>query len=344
MQDTNNMNEFFNIPVVIFFFKRADKAIEIIKRIAEVRPQKIYLISDGPRNPNELAEVLACRKKIESSISWPCEVIKNYAEVNKGVYDRIGLGAKWVLSLEKYAIFLEDDNLPEVSFFEFCREMLAKYENDERILWICGSNYLKKCEDSDASYFFTQHMLPCGWASWSNKFNKYYDGDLVNWTDAVRQSIKIRYTDKRLQRQDIENWDREKRRLLRSDKPNSWDYQMSFTLRFYDLLGIVPKYNQICNIGVDEHSTHGGTSFKSIMTQRFCGLPTYHLSFPLLHPKEININPHFERTLSDIIVFPLSYRLKGILNQIIKFILRIDIDDRLGVALKRRLGGINKNE
>lgn len=337
MQDTNN-GEFFDIPVVIFFFKRADKVVEILERISLVRPKKIYLISDGPRNSTELNDVLTCRGRIEENISWPCEIIKNYAEINQGVYDRIGLGAKWVLSLERYAIFLEDDNLPEVSFFYFCREMLLKYENNQRVLWVCGSNYLKKYETDQADYFFTQHMLPCGWASWSNKFGKYYDGEMLAWTDASQRAIKNRYSDRRLQHQDFENWSREKRRILRNDKPNSWDYQMSFTLRFYDLLGIVPKYNQICNIGVDEHSVHGGTTFKSVMTQRFCGLPTFELSFPILHPKEIVINPDFEKKLGDIILFPFSYRLKGVLNRVIKFILRVDVDERLGSALKRRFG------
>ncbi|MDP4182672.1 MAG: glycosyltransferase family 2 protein, partial [Bacillota bacterium] len=170
--------EGFNVPVTLFFFKR-DKIIQIIDRIREIKPQKLYLISDGPRNDEEEILVNNCRRLVEESINWDCKIIRNYAEQNKGVYDRIGLGAKWVLSMEDYAIFLEDDNLPDLTFFRFCEELLETYKEDTRILWICGTNYLEEYQPKDgASYVFTKHMLPCGWASWSHKFNRFYDGNL----------------------------------------------------------------------------------------------------------------------------------------------------------------------
>ena len=121
--------EQFDIPVALFIFKR-DKAVEIIKRISEVKPRKLYLLADQGRNDEERALAAEVRRKVEESINWECEVIKNYAEENRGVYANIGQGAIWVLRREKWAIFLEDDNLPEVTFFAFCREMLEKYENE----------------------------------------------------------------------------------------------------------------------------------------------------------------------------------------------------------------------
>ena len=68
------------------------------------------------------------RASIEQAIDWDCSIIKNYAAENRGVYVNIALGAKWVFRREKWAIFLEDDNLPEISFFQFCQEMLQRYE------------------------------------------------------------------------------------------------------------------------------------------------------------------------------------------------------------------------
>jgi hypothetical protein len=36
------------------------------------------------------------------------------------------------------------------------------------------NNYLGKYEAEDgASYVFTRHMLPFGWASWADKFNRF---------------------------------------------------------------------------------------------------------------------------------------------------------------------------
>jgi hypothetical protein len=332
----SDLNKSFNVPVVLFFFKRYEKTLLILDRLREVRPSKIYLISDGPRNDLEIDEIAVCRSEIERSINWECEIIKNYAHENMGVFNRIGLGAQWVFTQEEIAIFLEDDNLPELTFFSFCQEMLERYKEEEKILWICGTNYLvDSSKDIKTSYFFTQQMQPCGWASWASKFNKYYDGYLTHWTEKERENLKSRYIDGALQHQDYQNWDREKRRLNNKLKPNSWDYQMSFTLRYYDLFGIVPKYNQIKNIGVDEHSIHGGTSLdNNIMLRRFCYLETKSIEFPLSHPQNLVLLNKMEVKLGNIIKFPVKYRIKGFLNQLIKKILGIEIDTPLRLGVK----------
>jgi len=330
--------EQFQIPIVLFFFKREVKTLLVLERISLMKPKKIYLISDGPRNEVEAERVLECRRKIEEAIYWDCEVIKNYAVENKGVYDRIALGAKWVLSMEDSAIFLEDDNLPELTFFKFCSEMLDMYKDDTRVLWICGTNYLQEYEPKDgSSYVFTKHMFPCGWASWSDKFSKYYDGDLLLWNDPlIKKRIKSEYNYKPLMRQDVSNWDSESYRILNGNKPNSWDYQMSFTQRVHGLYAIVPKYNQISNIGVDIDSIHGGVSFDNIMTQRFCGLKTKRLNFPLIHPKMVLSDLEFDKLNNHIITFPLSYRLKGVIIRILKKMLFIDKNKSLSGTLKER--------
>lgn len=329
----------FDIPVVLFFFKRTDKTLLVLERIAQMRPKKLYLISDGPRNEAEKTDVEECRRRLEAIIDWPCDVVKNYAEVNKGVFDRIGLGAQWVLRQEASAIFLEDDNLPELSFFPFCKEMLERYREDTRVLWICGTNYLKKYEPTDgSSYVFTRHMLPCGWASWSHKFEKFYEGDLALWDDKyVRERIFHEKFNQGLLKQDMECWTRERRRIVSLGKANSWDYQMSFTLRAHGLFGIVPKFNQITNIGVDEHSTHGGNTLSNIMTRRFCGLDSFTIDFPLMHPKLVCIDREFEIKILNIILLPFRYRLKSYFNKLLKSIFMISDEESLTGTMKKRI-------
>lgn len=315
----------FEIPVVLFMFKRYEKLLLIIDKLKIIKPKKIYLLSDGPRYQEEEKDIIMCREKILEYIDWDCTVIKRFPESNIGVFENIGLGAKWVFEKEEMAIFLEDDNLPEITFFKYCEELLYYYKNENKILWICGTNYLKDSSNEiDSSYFFTQNMMPCGWASWSNKFNLYYDGYLENYNNDTKKNISVRYLDKSLMRQDIRNWDMEKHRIISCKRPNSWDYQMSFTLRYYDLLGIVPVFNQIKNIGVDQYSIHGGVSLDNVMLRRFCYLETREMKFPLTHPSEIEINLFLEKKLNNIIKFPLSYRIKGRLNRLLKFMFGID--------------------
>lgn len=329
----------YDIPIVLFIFKRTDKLIKIINRISQVNPRIIYIIGDGPRTKEEYEEVIKCRQEAEAAIPQSCKIVTNYADKNRGVYENIAGGAKWVFEQEKWAIFLEDDNLPEISFFKFCNEILHKYENDTRILWICGTNYLKEYEFPDgASYGFTQNMMPCGWASWAYKFNKFYEGDLDLWKNInVQNLIKSLPYDKNLKKQDISNWNTELLHLRKYGRFASWDYQMSFTLRVHNLFGVMPKYNQIKNIGVDMLSIHGGTTLKNKMTRRFCELPTKELEFPLVHPVSIIPSIDAEKRVSKIITLPYEMRLKASVSRILKRIFKIDPFDSFTGVIKKKL-------
>ncbi len=329
----------FDIPIALFIFKRGEKTTKIIERLAEIKPYRLYLIADGPRDSGEVAAVDDCRSQVEQAITWPCEVIKNYATTNRGVFENIAGGAKWVLEREPWAIFLEDDNMPELTFFPFCKEMLERYKYNERILWVCGTNYEIVSQFPDnSSYAFTQNMMPCGWASWSEKFLKYYDGDLQFWKqpDSKRIIYKRAYIHL-LMKLNLYNWNFELVHYAKFIFFLSLGYQMTFTLRYHNLLGIVPKFNQITNIGVDENSIHGGTSFDNEMTRRFCGLPTQPLVFPLIHPQEITLYSAYEENVAKIITMPRKMRIRVQIADFFKKIFKVDPWDSLTQTLKKRL-------
>ncbi|WP_318514006.1 hypothetical protein [Photobacterium leiognathi] len=320
------MNSSFNIPVALFIFKRKDSVLKILEVLAKVKPSKIYLLSDGGRNEDEKKIVDECRFAIEEAISWNCEIVKKYHTENVGVYSNIADGAKWVFSQEEKAIFLEDDNLPEETFFEYCECLLNKYRLDSRILWVCGSNYLEEVETSDnSSYFFTQNMLPCGWASWAYKFNNYYDGELKLWkSEYLKNRIKDEYLVKKLYKQDRYNIEYELEHKNKTGRFYSWDYQMSFSMRVHNVYAVVPKYNQIKNIGVDNNSTHGGNSLDNVMVERFCERKTKKLEFPLTHPQTVLIDIPLDKKLANIIIDPSFYSLKAIVSRTLRDVFKID--------------------
>jgi len=329
----------FDIPIVLFTFKRKDTVFRIIERIAEVKPQKVYIISDGPRNEEEKDIIIDVRESIESYISWDCEIIKNYAQENKGVYNRIGEGANWVFTQEETAIFLEDDNLPDVTFFRFCKEMLERYKDDTRVLWVCGTNYLKQYTPNDnSSYVFTKQLLPCGWASWKSKFPKYYDGELELLSDPnIEKRIYDEYENKALYRQDMYLFKKTKHMLTHQKRMASWDRQMAFSIRVHGLYGISPANNQIENIGVDIHSIHGGTSYNNVMTKRFCGIQTIPIKFPLIHPKVVLSDKTYEKRVSKIILYPLFSRIALNIFKLIKPVLGINRNASFRLYMKEKL-------
>ena len=326
-------NKQFDIPVVMFLFKREEKSVQIIHRLSIIKPKVLYLIADGGRTGQEQEEVKRTRSAVEAAVDWECNIVRRYADSNIGVYNNIGCGARWVFSKEKYAIFIEDDNMPELTFFEYCRQLLLKYENNKRVLWICGTNYLGKY-NSTYSYMFTQNLLPCGWASWSEKFLRYYDGELSSFDpDTDEKSLAAGYRNKALAKQDFSNFCVEKLRSEQGKPFISWDYQMSYTLRKYDLLGISPCCNQIKNIGIDSFSIHGGSSATSIMTKRLCGMDSYPLSFPLIHPDKVQIDKKYERIIENIILVPFNIRAR---NQTLRFIRKM-LKVKQGEHLKDKL-------
>ena len=317
----------FNIPIVLLIFRR-DKVVDIIDRLREVQPRKIYLMADYGRNEQEKEQAKMCRDIAEKAIDWECEVIKNYAVENRGVYGNIGKGAQWIFQREEMAIFLEDDNLPEVSFFHYCEELLIKYKDNDKILWICGTNYLGKYKSpTDDSYMFTQHLLPCGWASWSSKFLKYYDLDLKLCDDRRNlKGMKNRFTTTQLYYQYMYRWLAERRRIKEVGRSRSWDYQMDFALKYYNLYGISPANNQIRNIGVDEISEHGGTSTMNEMTRRFCTMPSYPIEFPMKHPEKIAVDSVYERKIGEILLFPRKQKYKYFISSFLRD--RLNLPDK----------------
>ena len=328
--------ERFDIPVALIIFKRGEKAAMIMDQIGKVKPSRIYLIGDGPRNNLEKIEVENCRKLVESHITWECEIIRYYADCNRGVYENIAGGAKWVFEREPWAIFLEDDNFPAISFFRYCKDLLIKYKDDTRVLWVCGTNYLGKFSPQDScDYMFTQLMLPCGWASWSHKFVKFYDGSLDLYRDQVTlKKVRYSYRNKILLSQNIRSWEVERSRIERGLKPMSWDFQMAYSLRVHNLVGIAPKYNLIKNIGADNCSTHGTSSMKNVMTKRFCYIDIDELSFPLRHPQCILCDPSFEKATEQIIIQPFVMRLKIIVGSKIKKLLGISSEISISKSIK----------
>lgn len=315
-------------PVVLLMFKR-ERIVDIIGRLRAVKPRKVYLISDGGRTKEEQEQVNLCRKLAENAIDWDCKVVKRYAESNKGVFDNIAGGAKWVFEREKTAIFLEDDNLPEVSFFQYCEEMLARYKTNPRVLWVCGTNYFgdytkKENYEGNQSYYFTKCLLPCGWASWASKFLEMYEDRFTGFDDkSLQNRIKKQFVLPALYRQSYGYWKEEVERIHEGEKTVSWDMQMDFSIRKHDAYGICPVKNQIKNIGVDEASIHGGSSIQDEMTRRFCGMDSYPLKFPLIHPEKIEIDKKFEKDLGRVILRPFPLRVERAINPYIRRVLHI---------------------
>lgn len=275
------------VPVALIFFNRPDTFERVFEKVREAKPKKLYLIQDGPRNENDIPKIMECRK-IAESIDWECETIRDYSEVNLGCGIRPQSGITNALKNEESVIILEDDCVPANSFFPYCEQMLEKYKDDERICYISGLNHFEEWDCGDSNYFFTKTGAIWGWATWKRAWGKYYDYYMKDIDDEhIVSLVKNQITNKCVAKSRIEAWKKAKKSLDNGEKLSYWDAQWGFVKYSQNMLVIVPRYNQIHNIGVGVGSTHAmnikSTTFRKY--KNFVFIPTHELQMPLKHPK-----------------------------------------------------------
>src|SRR5947207_2486082 len=112
-----------NTPVAIIIFRRPEFTERVLQAVARIRPSKLLVVADGPR-PDCAGEAEACAaaRAVVDRFDWDCEVLKNYSETNLGCGRRPATGIDWVFENVEEAIILEDDCVPDSSFFFFCQE------------------------------------------------------------------------------------------------------------------------------------------------------------------------------------------------------------------------------
>jgi hypothetical protein len=268
----------FKTPVLFIIFNRPDTTLKVFNEIKKIKPTKLYIVADGPRT-EEKGEREKCEqtKKIIDQIDWSCEVFKNYSEINLGCKKRVSSGIDWFFENEEQGIILEDDCVPDQTFFTFCEEMLKKYKDDERIGMISGNNFQFGKVKNKHSYYFSRYSHIWGWATWRRAWQKY-DVQIQNWPQhKKKKKLSTIFENKK----DILYWTSIFNDVYRN-KIDTWDYQWTYACFFNNYLSVTPSVNLISNIGFGQlDSTHT----KKI--NKFANMPTSPLVFPLIHPTHI---------------------------------------------------------
>ena len=88
LNSTNNIGKqpaAVDVAVLILFFTRPEPLKQVFEAIRQARPSKLYLYQDGPRGPQDMAGIEACRQVVsDEHIDWECDVQRNYQTVNAG--------------------------------------------------------------------------------------------------------------------------------------------------------------------------------------------------------------------------------------------------------------------
>jgi hypothetical protein len=115
-------------PVLLIAFNRVDTLAEVIRALAPVAPSRMYVAADGPRagRPDE-AERCALVRRMLTDLPWRCEIKTRFLDANAGCARGVSGAISWFFDQESEGIVLEDDCVPDPSFFPYCAEMLERY-------------------------------------------------------------------------------------------------------------------------------------------------------------------------------------------------------------------------
>jgi hypothetical protein len=319
-----------DVPVLLMIFVRPKQLTESFNSIKKARPSKLLIVSDGPRksHPNDKELNDDCKKIVED-IDWECEVFHQYSEINKGMYVTAYNAFKWAFSLVDRLIFLEDDIVPNLSFFKFCEEMLEKHKNDLRIHSICGMNHLGTYQPPQADYFFSKRGSVWGFALWKRTYELFeYD---LKFNEGIYHKNLLLNSFPKIDQEIIKKSIELKRNKF-LQKGEMADFELVFGASLYLQSGliIIPKRNLISCHGISENAGHNVNHPlklpKSI--RRLFYMKTYELDFPIKHPKYVITDPNYEN---------LVYKIMG-KNNFVRFSRRVESLVRrffYGVILKK---------
>lgn len=280
-----------DIPVLILAFNRPDVLQTLINRLREVKPSRIYLVVDGPRasHPDDAEKVSNVRNCI-SEIDWVCEKNFIFREENMGCRHGITNAIDWFFTRESRGIILEDDCIPAIGFFDYCRCLLDYYNDDKRVFSIAGYNPVNSI-DFDSfpyDYWFYPTAIGWGWATWADRW-KYYNDSPDLFKEVTNNHSLLQQTDN--------SWFGTKYQYLiekvLDNKITAWDYVWSYTHLLQSGHTIIPKHNYIDNIGYN----HPDASHKFSSQFKASEVANFDRTAPIKHPGYMIRNSAFEEVL-----------------------------------------------
>jgi hypothetical protein len=242
-------------PILVIAFNRPEPLAKVLERLREVQPQSLYFAVDGPRanRPGEHGKVQQCRELIDS-VDWDCTVSTLFHEENLGCGLGVSTAITWFFDNVERGIILEDDIVPDPSFFSFCSELLDRYEDDHRVFGISGCNFVPPENQSrpQDAYRFSRVAHIWGWATWRRSWDSYRL-DLDGWHKDL--SMKRLWNSSGHSLSGSLFWAMTFELMARR-QVDTWDAQLVYAAMRQEQLMATCNTNLVENIGFGDDATH----------------------------------------------------------------------------------------
>lgn len=292
-------------PILYCCYNRIANVKKSISILKNIYCPKIYIALDGPKNQNDdVKKCLEVKKFIQES-KFNSKVVYLIRSKNLGCKKAIAYSIDWFFEKENKGIILEDDLIPCDEFFKFCDYGLKKYENNNKIMMIGGTNYLGANVISN-KYHFSEHFLIWGWATWKRAWSTY-DIEMKTWKSSYeKQKIKERFGKKEFE------FLNKKFNSYFNEYHDTWDIQWYYSCVKNHGLAIMPEANLVTNIGLD--GTHSNSYYKTLFLD-YGKIDTLNLNSPIKIEanKQIDLKIHKKFNFENLFFSNLKKFLKKFL-------------------------------
>ncbi len=236
-----------DIAVLIVAYRRAENLQLILDLCLEARVKRIYISLDGSSGEHDADDVKRTQqiaKLFNLSAGQNVEIRVN--STNVGAARSVISGCNWAFHNEEFLIILEDDCIPNLDFFDFCRESKMFLENDSRIYIASGSQFAP-IDFTDSEWLLSRYPLIWGWMTSRDKWVKLWANILMDPSLRLSQHhcsvIEDTY------------WRAGARRALEG-YIDAWDIPIAWSIHNLNGFVLQPVQNLITNLGHDSVATH----------------------------------------------------------------------------------------
>ncbi|MDZ4816300.1 MAG: glycosyltransferase family 2 protein [Verrucomicrobiota bacterium] len=291
-----------DLAVAVIVFNRPRHAARLLATLEQVKPNKLFVIADGPREGGADDAKCAEVRALFDRVPWDCQVFRNYSEKNLGCGPRPATGISWVFEHVDEAIILEDDCVPDLTFFPYCQELLKRYRDDNRIMQISGNNFQFGSRSFPSSYYFSNFFHCWGWATWKRAWT-HFSHEMTDWNNLDKDVfLRSIINDPAF----VKSWKKTFDYAASAGRNHIWDYPWLYSCWRQKALCVLPAHNLVSNRGFDDEGgthTHGKS--------RYMDMVIAPLEFPLKHPdRKVADIPSDNYTQKTMFNNTLRYRLK----------------------------------
>jgi len=241
-------------PIALFVYNRPAHIRQVVSALQKnylAGDSELIIFSDAPRDMGQRDGVEEVRRYIK--------LIQGYKKITViqrdshfGLSHSIISGVTEVISRYGKIIVLEDDLVTSPYFLQFMNDALALYENEEKVISVCGYMYPLRKKYADTSFL---RIADCwGWATWKRGWDLFVANGKGLYVD-----LKAKKLFKAFNLDGASNYTGMLEAQIQG-RNDSWAVRWYASAFLRGKLSLYPRKSLVMNIGFDGSGRHGGAN------------------------------------------------------------------------------------